>query len=41
MNRKKPALLKYCELDTFAMVMIYEAWQSMLNAKIKVEKLAG
>jgi hypothetical protein len=21
------ALLKYCELDTFAMVMIYEAWR--------------
>lgn len=24
------ALLKYCELDTLAMVMIYEAWRSML-----------
>jgi len=24
-------LLKYCELDTFAMVMIYEAWVDMLN----------
>jgi len=24
------ALLKYCELDTFAMVMIYEAWKEML-----------
>ncbi len=25
------ALLKYCELDTFAMVMIYEAWREMVN----------
>lgn len=25
------ALLKYCELDTLAMVMIYEAWKDMLN----------
>lgn len=24
-------LLKYCELDTFAMVMIYEAWMERLN----------
>ena len=24
-------LLKYCELDTFAMVMIYEAWMDILN----------
>lgn len=24
-------LLKYCELDTLAMVMIYEAWIDMLN----------
>lgn len=24
------ALLKYCELDTLAMVMIYEAWREML-----------
>ena len=24
------SLLKYCELDTFAMVMIYEAWREML-----------
>jgi hypothetical protein len=23
-------LLKYCELDTFAMVMIYEAWKEMI-----------
>lgn len=26
----KRALLKYCELDTLAMVMIYEAWREML-----------
>ncbi len=25
------ALLKYCELDTFAMVMIYEGWREMLT----------
>lgn len=26
-DRIKRALLRYCELDTFAMVMIYEAWK--------------
>ena len=26
----KKALLKYCELDTMAMVMIYEAWREWL-----------
>ena len=25
------ALLRYCELDTMAMVMIYEGWREMLN----------
>ena len=30
-NKLKSALLKYCELDTFAMVMIYEAWREMLG----------
>ena len=25
------ALLKYCELDTFAMVMIYEGWREMIK----------
>jgi hypothetical protein len=25
-NELKVSLLKYCELDTLAMVMIYEAW---------------
>jgi hypothetical protein len=24
-------LLKYCELDTFAMVMIYEGWRDFIN----------
>jgi len=24
------ALLKYCELDTLAMVMIYEAWRALI-----------
>jgi hypothetical protein len=27
------ALLRYCEVDTFAMVMIYEAWQDMISTK--------
>jgi len=27
----KRALLKYCELDTFAMVLIYEYWKDLLN----------
>ena len=31
------ALLKYCELDTFAMVMIYEAWQSVLNNRLNTK----
>ena len=35
------ALLKYCELDTLAMVMIYEAWREMLDTEPKEEKLAG
>ena len=25
------ALLRYCELDTFSMVLIFEAWKDMLN----------
>lgn len=28
-NEAKQALLKYCELDTLAMVMIYEHWQNL------------
>ena len=35
------ALLKYCELDTLAMVMIYEAWRDMLDTKLREEKVAG
>ena len=27
----KDALLRYCELDTLAMVMIYEGWRDMLG----------
>jgi len=30
----KKALLKYCELDTLAMVMIVEAWQDMIHSGI-------
>lgn len=29
-NEIRKALLKYCELDTLAMVMIYEGWREML-----------
>ncbi len=28
----KKALLQYCELDTFAMVMIYEGWRDLVNS---------
>jgi len=28
----RSALLKYCQLDTLAMVMIYEAWKSDLSS---------
>jgi len=27
----KSALLKYCELDTMAMVMLYEGWRNLIN----------
>jgi hypothetical protein len=27
----RKALLKYCELDTLAMVMIYEGWKDLIN----------
>lgn len=30
----RKALLKYCELDTMAMVMIYEGWKDMLHQEI-------
>lgn len=29
-DKLQSALLKYCELDTFAMVMIYEAWRDIV-----------
>jgi len=29
-NELKNGLLRYCELDTLAMVMIYEAWREWL-----------
>ena len=29
-NELEKALLKYCELDTLAMVMIYEGWRELL-----------
>ena len=29
-NKLTKSLLKYCELDTFAMVVIYEAWREMI-----------
>ena len=32
-NQMKAALLKYCELDTLAMVMIYEAWMAEISLK--------
>ena len=30
-NEIRNAILRYCELDTLAMVMIIEAWQDMLR----------
>jgi len=30
-NELSQALLKYCELDTFAMVMIYEGWRELVK----------
>jgi hypothetical protein len=34
------ALLKYCELDTFAMVMIYEAWREFVKIELEENKAA-
>jgi hypothetical protein len=34
------ALLKYCELDTLAMVMIFEAWREMINEQIDENEAA-
>lgn len=36
----KNALLKYCELDTLAMVMIYEAWREMIKSELHGEAAA-
>lgn len=36
----KGALLKYCELDTLAMVMIFEHWREEVAAKSKKKKVA-
>ena len=30
-NALENGLLKYCELDTLAMVMLIEAWQAIIN----------
>ena len=30
-NALESGLLKYCELDTLAMVMLIEAWQAIIN----------
>jgi hypothetical protein len=29
-------LLKYCELDTLAMVMIFEYWKELITKKAKI-----
>jgi hypothetical protein len=30
-HQVEQSLLRYCELDTLAMVMIYEGWRAMLD----------
>ena len=35
------ALLKYCELDTLAMVMIFEGWREMLKKNKDLKYTAG
>jgi hypothetical protein len=37
-NLTRKALLRYCELDTLAMVMIYEFWQDVVKQKGKKKK---
>ena len=32
-EKVKSALLRYCELDTFAMVMIWEHWNNLIKEK--------
>ncbi len=39
-NELESALLKYCELDTFAMVMIYEAWREMIRLELEEDRAA-
>jgi hypothetical protein len=39
-KRVATALLKYCELDTFEMVLIYEYWQKEIDAKQKTKQKA-
>ncbi len=39
-DRVAKALLKYCELDTFAMVMIYEYWKHEITSAKKSKKAA-
>lgn len=36
-DRVCAALLKYCELDTFAMVLIYQYWKQMLDDRQRSE----
>lgn len=38
-NKTKEALLRYCELDTLAMVMIYEFWKDNISKNIKSKKV--
>ena len=35
----RDALLKYCELDTLAMVMLYEHWME-ITGKLKAQRVA-
>lgn len=41
-ERKKveAGLLRYCELDTFAMVMIWEHWNNLIKEKYELEEVA-
>jgi hypothetical protein len=34
-HRIQEALLRYCELDTFAMVLLYEYWNDRLAVHVK------
>jgi hypothetical protein len=34
------ALLKYCELDTFAMVLIYEQWRNEIATVLGLDEAA-